>query len=661
MGIAGVVAVAAVAATAAAVGRAVGGRSPVSVVLAGVVVAYVEIGALSLLLSPGARLTPAWFALAATSIAVPAIVLTTRGHHDAPNWTASLVALRSAVAKDRALVALALTVTIALAYALALALFTPPAEGDALAYHIARAAYWVQQHGVGPVPGNVDPRIDEFPPGAELAVAFTMLTTGGMRFVGLVQLVALLTATVSIFGLARRIGIEPGRAVLGALLFPTLSVVALQAPTALNDVVVAALVGIAAYFLLGTRRIDTVLGALALGALAMTKVTAAVAVPGVMIVAFVGMRRARGRRDLALATAAAVVPAILWVAIGPPSRAEARIAGVPTDYLNLDVDLVATVARSWILLTQALDLPGAAGRDALVYGIVGLGVLVVSIVGRDHGRRTAALVAGLVAGTMLLIPVGDLAGRTYRKFWYLVGRRDLETLDTGHDSTWAEATYSWYGPVALVLACGALVVTARLARRWERDLVPLALSTAPLVWIVGFALLAGYVPTTGRYLMGSVVLSAATWGLVLAWRPIVWWAVTVSAVTVGLAYVHFHERPSGLRLLEDDSPESVWTRPDAVALGPSSETPPVFAFVEHRVPDDARVGVWPHFWWSPFFGPSLSRTVLLTPSLTAAERLAVEWAILPVDAGPACVPGWATTLISGRFRAYERVAEARCR
>ena len=52
-----------------------------------------------------------------------------------------------------------------------------------------------------------------------------------------------------------------GGCVLGALAFATFTVVALQAPTALNDLVVAGLLAACAYFALGSSRAELALGA----------------------------------------------------------------------------------------------------------------------------------------------------------------------------------------------------------------------------------------------------------------------------------------------------------------------------------------------------------------------------------------------------------------
>ena len=65
-------------------------------------------------------------------------------------------------------------------------------------YHLPRAALWKQQHAVGFVANAPDERIDVFPPGAEIQSAVSMIWSEGDRFVGLVQLLAIVAACVAI-------------------------------------------------------------------------------------------------------------------------------------------------------------------------------------------------------------------------------------------------------------------------------------------------------------------------------------------------------------------------------------------------------------------------------------------------------------------------------
>ena len=98
-----------------------------------------------------------------------------------------------------------------LGYLFALAVFTPPNDLDALTYHLTRAVLWIQQESVGPIPDTADPRINEFPPDAEILQGATMLLSGSVRWVGLVQFGALLATMLAIYGIAGRIGLDRGR------------------------------------------------------------------------------------------------------------------------------------------------------------------------------------------------------------------------------------------------------------------------------------------------------------------------------------------------------------------------------------------------------------------------------------------------------------------
>ena len=83
---------------------------------------------------------------------------------------ASSRALREAT-RDPIVFVLGLAVLAGLVYAAVLALFTPPNDWDALTYHLARAAFWIQQHGIGYVPDSDVLRINVNPPNAEIGSA----------------------------------------------------------------------------------------------------------------------------------------------------------------------------------------------------------------------------------------------------------------------------------------------------------------------------------------------------------------------------------------------------------------------------------------------------------------------------------------------------------
>src|SRR5262249_11134242 len=98
----------------------------------------------------------------------------------------------------------------------------------------------------------------------------------------------------------------------GAALYPTFTVVVLQGSTALNDLVVAALLVCAAYFVSGAAmRIDLVLFALALAAALGTKLSTLFAVPVLALFAAASQPRGRWLR-VAIAGACGLAAGSYW-------------------------------------------------------------------------------------------------------------------------------------------------------------------------------------------------------------------------------------------------------------------------------------------------------------------------------------------------------------
>lgn len=623
------------------VAQILGRTSLVSGVVGGVVAVYAEMIVLAAALSIGGNLNPGAAASASAIVAVGAITGWVSIGRPRAEWGAGARRLARIVADDKLLLALAAIVLCSLGYLLALSLATPHAEGDSLAYHIARAGYWLQQGGLGAVPGNVDPRIDGSPPAAEIAVAFTMLASGGIQLAGLIQFVFLLAALAAIFGLARRLGYDERGALSGALVFPLASVVMMQAPTALNDLVVAALACSAAYLLLvtpsgrlnrRTHHLEVAVGAVCLGCLALTKVTAAITVPGVLLVVLV----AAGWRRAALGTAAtavAMLPALAWLKVGPQTPSIDSLGGVHSTYVGLSGDAAATtLARVMRLGIETLELPGAGGADALVYIVAGFVTLaIICLARRDRWYVAAALGVALTAA---LTPAASLAARAYRRLWYGLGRDDLATLDVGRRLGIAESTFSWYGPVVVTLI--VLTTVVLVARRHFRLA---AVAATPILWLVAYGSIDRLGTTTGRFLMGSVAIAAATWGTVLTRRPVLVWVVPTALAGALLTIVHFGERPLGVRLFAVPAPQSAWRQPFVEGVGVPVGLPSAARYVDVHVPEHGELAIGPDIMPTQFFGPRLTRTLFPVRELDDA-RPTTQWALLrPVNA-PSCASGW---------------------
>ena len=265
------------------------------------------------MLSPFRAVRPgstwAWLGAA---LAASAAVWLVRGRPRPPLGDAGS-SLREAL-RDPAVAVVAVFASAGLAYAAALAVGTPENEGDALAYHLPRAAFWYQRHGVGYIGHAVESRLNVTPPDAEIGELLTMLLSGSQRFVGLVQLGAAIVCALAAAGLARRAGLGPAPAAFGALVLLTLPVVTTQAWTGLNDLVVAAFLLAATYFLLGSGRVEPALGALATALAVGTKFTALIALP-LLAAVLVAARGARGAARLAWPLVAGVAAGSVWYVV----------------------------------------------------------------------------------------------------------------------------------------------------------------------------------------------------------------------------------------------------------------------------------------------------------------------------------------------------------
>ena len=284
--------------------------SVVGFLLAVYLVASAQVIVVSLALSTVDALTRTWLLLAVAVTFGLALAVWLRLGRPRQSLASVGPAVREALG-DRAVALLAALAAALYGYLVVVALAVPQSLPDTMLYHLPRAALWKQQHAVGFVANAPDERIDVFPPGAEIQSAVSMIWSEGDRFVGLVQLLAIVAACVAILGIARRLGLSRAAGAFGGLAFATFTVVALQAPTALNDLVVAALLVICAYFAIGPSRADLGLAALALALAVGTKGTIVFALPALVLfvlasqpratLAFAGARRrGRSRRRLVL-------------------------------------------------------------------------------------------------------------------------------------------------------------------------------------------------------------------------------------------------------------------------------------------------------------------------------------------------------------------------
>ena len=278
--------------------------------LAGLTVLAAEVVLLVEALSLVEQLRPAPFLVGQALLALGALLLllVVGGPSRVSSWWAAPVglvrelgsaltlspsSLRRLSPRGWALAALAAVVGAAVLLELLLALAVAPNNVDSMTYHLSRAAYWVQFNTIEQFPGATV-RQGTFPPNAEILLAWTMMLTKGDRFTQIIQWVAMLGATLSVYCWARMLAWERQAAVFAGLVFAMVPLVAMQATSTQNDLVVTAFLLVGALFLYrgisDQHRGELVVGAIAVALAVGTKTTALFMLPGIAMLALAASR-----------------------------------------------------------------------------------------------------------------------------------------------------------------------------------------------------------------------------------------------------------------------------------------------------------------------------------------------------------------------------------
>jgi hypothetical protein len=559
--------------------------------------------------------------------------------------------------RDPVLATLAVVDGLALAYAAALGLLTAQNDGDVQAYHLARPAFWLQQQSIGYLDFGEDARLSAFPPGAEIVLGFMLAGVGSDRLVAMPCLVSVGVMALAAHTIARRLGLDGRKALFGALVIPLLPVVALQSQTALNDLPLAALVAAAVALLMRRCPTDLALAAVAVSLALVTKVTALPALAPLAVIAWLTWRPRW--RPLAVAGGVAVAGGSAWYVVNLVQTGE-LFGRFPSEQRGSH-DPVEAVGRVLRMSINLLEVPGAQGRDRLVFVFVGAVLLAGGIVAWRRGRwgLGGAIAAGLiVALTPTVLALNRLVLKVYQKAWHVLGRDDIGFVEPHRSQDYSGWIHSWVGPVGLVMTFVGVAFAVRAHRRGQLPGLGVLLATAPVVWIVLVGLAVSGMSWNGRFTLAGYTLGAATWGLVLGTRWLAWALVATAATTVTLSFVHSSEKPSGVRLLEPRRSQSVFTMPRWQVEGRLEENSDVARFLD-GLPTDASVASFPyHFPESPndayaardlhpylLFGARVGRTVHLTTTPRAALAAGADWYLSPTRALPqGQIPGWTRVL-----------------
>jgi hypothetical protein len=611
--------------------------------------AYVAFSAMAiaivLALSPFQALTTAGLLAGATVTAVIGAAVWVATGRPALPVRGALVAGRM-VLRDPPVLLLALGVALAFAYAAALAVGTPANNYDSIWYHLARPAFWKQEHAVGYIDGANDARLNVFPPGAEIMAVWPMVLEGSERFASLFQLVALTSTIVAAFGISRRLGLTARQAAFGALLFASLPVVALQAATPLNDIALCSYVVTTVYFVMSRAPNALILAAVSMALAVTIKATALVAVPLVAVAAAVVRPRREWTRIAGLGVGALLVGGF-WYVVNLVEEGELLPAFGEQDEAPRRSGRAAELLGQLTRITvDTVDPAGAVGRDRFVYAVVALVLALAGGVVAARGRSRAA-VALLAAAALVLVPLAvptlhDRLLRAHQRLWLELDEPVLAFRAFDWDARVPSPAFSWYGPLGVLVFLAAAVVVGLGVRRGALRANTIAFLIAPVWFLVAVVVVVGYHLGDGRYLMPAVVLSAATWGVLLEVRPLAWAAAATAVATLVLVFVHYREKPAGFALLGGTSSRSVWGATRATVLH-AGEAPGPFDVVDKLFASGDRVALRlrQDDVSYPYFGARLDRRVRFVSGARDTDLDEADWLVIaPGLSLPSCEEAW---------------------
>jgi hypothetical protein len=606
-------------------------RSAVGFLLAVYLLATAEVVAVVLALSPARLLTRGALLVALAVVFAGVLAVWVRIGRPTPALHGFGEPVRNALG-DRVVAVLAVLAILTHVYLLAGGLTVPQSSPDTLLYHLPRAALWKQEEAVGYIADSPDERVDATPPNAEIQIAASMILSGGDRYSTLVQFVAVLAICAAVVGIARRLGLGLREAVFGALVFSTTTFVALQTPTALNDLALAAPLVVCAYFGLGRSRVELGLAALALALALGTKLTTVVALPVLALFLLIAVPRSRWL-GLGVAAVAGVLGGSVWYLVNF-AHTRKFDGGLAEAFPQVpDRALGASLDRIGILFRDFFELSGAEGEGWLWWpvpgALAGVALAIVAAVLFARGRRRAATGFALSGLTLVLVyPMlaiwVDVARRAARQVLVVVGLSDETPSARVPLQLYESPIHSSYG-IAFVLLfvwVGALVV--REVRRRQLPVATIVALLSPLLFLVVFSLTIAYDPARMRFAAFPVALACATFGVALRVRALAWTAIALTIGTLAVSVGYFAPRPASFALLPGhDVPErsTRWF----VQAGGGNGDPDAFRFLEERVPNDATIAL------------AVARNTYLYPAWDAHLRRTVvfegEDGLIPDDAG----------------------------
>lgn len=652
IGLALVVAAGAAAALAAASLRL---RSLVSTLLVAYVGFTANLGAVTLALSPFHEVDRGGLAVAEGLLLAAAFgCWALRGRPGLPLEDARAAVVE--VVSSPVTLAFLVAVVALVGYELALGLTVPPNNWDSLTYHLARVASWAHHGGLYWIPNAPTDRMNEFQPVAEQQILFLFVATGSDRLYAVPQLLAELSILVAVYGAARRLGYEVRAAACSAFLLATFTVVALEASTAQNDLVAAALPVAAACLLLGGARVELAAAGAAAGIGIGVKLTTGIVWP---LLAWLALLR--GRRPFliaAMGTFAGLAVVGCWgYVLNLVHTGHLLGHGGGRSEHTVSPSYPGSLVTGLSVLYMAMDLSSLWPLPIALLTAAGLAVgLAVALYLRGRGGLRPALAEASGVALPFLAPAAVLAGGAVLAFATRRlgapmkgpgGAFSSETSFFGGLNNIADENQSDFGPIGAVVLLGVPLATIggyllRRARggggeepqnaRRASDVRPLVLALALPAFLLVLSLWSQFNVWLGRFLIVPVALAAPLLARLFRSRLTMAAYLTVGVLVAGLAVTRDTTKSLESAL---GAPWSL-TRVEALDAAAQPAAARGLAALDRALPADACVGALlgqddPAYLVG---GPSFARRVTYLPhvgAVASAESAGLEYVVIAGD------------------------------
>jgi hypothetical protein len=466
--------------------------------------------------------------------------------------------------------------------------------------------------------------MNAFQPLAEQQILFYLVATGSAALIAIPQFVAELAILVAVYGAARRLGFEVRAAACAACLLGTFSLLALEASTAQNDLVVASFPAVAACLLLGGGAVEAALAGAAAGMGVGVKLTAALALP---VLAWLALVRGRRVFGFALAGAAAGFAALgVWgYVLNAVHTGHVLGAGTGVVEDRAPPSYPGSVANAFDLVYGMMDVSVLSKRVVDLLALAGV-VAAAAHAALAYRRAGARRALGAAASTAIpflapLLVIGGGALVAYGAFRWgfpirgpdgIIGplNENLNQIYT-HISNEDFSAFGPVGIVSLVLA-GALTLWAVARRRADSRQLGLALAF-PL-FLTLMSLETFWNPFLIRFFLVPAVLAAPLLARLFTSRVTSAAYVTIASLTVALTVIHDQTKPL-------DNPYGLgvpWDLTQQESLQTNSRLEYSAALTGYRtlVPPKACVGAALGNWEPSYllFGPRLQHRVSYLPA-----------------------------------------------